>query len=77
VSIGLHKALPNTRFVNLPRGSSRVFQGNLTSFTRSAAKSFNLVGSGPSVNPPFSNFRLAQTAAKSFNLLALARMVKG
>jgi hypothetical protein len=75
---GLHKALPNTRFVKLPRGLSRVF----------SFKATRPVSPGPSRvyqcnryrrfrQPLFSNFRRMHPAANSLKILGLSRLVKG
>ncbi|MDP9349580.1 MAG: hypothetical protein M3P24_10650, partial [Gemmatimonadota bacterium] len=88
VSIGLHKALPNTQFVKLPRGryAASSAQGDPTSFTRSVApcppwQAIQRNRFEPVRQPPgstsFSNFRRTQAAAKSMTLNHLAHIVKG
>ena len=58
-----HPHDPN--FQILPRGAlRRVFQGIRTSFTRSAAKSFNLTARSPGVNPRFYDFVEGTASAK-------------
>jgi hypothetical protein len=81
----LHKALPNTRFVKLPHGISRVFSFKASQPVSPGQRVVHRVHQSnraqpvrqPLANQRFSNFLRPPAAANSLKLLRLSEIVKG